>query len=66
MGWTSDKIRTLREALGLSRERFAHEVGVTANTVYRWEKKGVVPRSLAVLRKLEELEENAKREGKIS
>ena len=68
--WSSERIYALRKALGISRERFAQIVGVSANTVYRWEKQGVVPRSLAVLRSLEKLESlaetNRKYKGRIS
>lgn len=35
--WTAESIRALRLALGLSRPAFAQLVGVSLNTIYRWE-----------------------------
>lgn len=55
-GWDQRRIRRLRVALGLSQERFAQRIGVTAATVSRWERGRTRPRSEALLRLLEELE----------
>lgn len=43
-------VRELRAHLQLSREKFAHEIGVTAQTVYRWEKSLSEPSPLALSR----------------
>lgn len=34
---TAQEIKKLREATGLSRERFAQKIGVSAGSVYNWE-----------------------------
>ncbi len=47
-------VKRLREKLGLSQAEFAFAVGVSANTVYRWE-RGQRPRSRAILDRIEEL-----------
>jgi len=60
MKWDAERILALRKALELSRERFAHRIGVTANTIYRWEKGLSLPASLAIIRRLEELEKELK------
>ena len=50
----SQEIRRLREALGLTQEEFAREVGVSFTTVSRWENGHGKPSRLAQ-RQLEEL-----------
>ena len=35
---TTNEIIELRKSLGMTQEQFARLVGVTMNTVYRWEK----------------------------
>lgn len=59
-GWDNHRIRNLREQLGLSQERFAERVGVSVRTVSRWEKGSAIPKSLVVIEKLEQLEQQAK------
>jgi putative transcriptional regulator len=40
-------VRELREALGLTQEGLARELGVTVSTVFRWEKGRSQPSGLA-------------------
>lgn len=40
MGITAKEIRELRFKLGLSQSAFAAKLGVTKNTVWRWEQPG--------------------------
>src|SRR5262245_42888928 len=35
---TGDELRTIREEFGWTQDRMADEVGVTANTIARWER----------------------------
>jgi DNA-binding transcriptional regulator YiaG len=42
------EIKKLRIKLELSQERFAREVGVSLNTVNRWENDGMQPSQLAI------------------
>lgn len=42
-----EEIRTIRKALGMTQEQFAHAIGVTCGTVNRWE-KGIKPSKLAI------------------
>lgn len=51
---TADEIRKLREALGMTQEEFAREVGVSFSTVSRWETGRGSPSPLA-RRQIEEL-----------
>ena len=55
-----DRIRELRQALGLTQEKFAAKLGVTFPTVNRWENKHAKPSPLA----MEKIEALAKRLGK--
>ncbi len=48
-------IKQLRQRLGMSRDAFARELGVTYKTVYLWEKGKTKPSPMAQ-QKLEELE----------
>lgn len=53
---SKEEIRKLRHYLSLSIEEFARILGVSSNTVFRWEKKGIIPnpssgKKLAVLMK---------------
>lgn len=41
-------IRSLREELGLTQEKFAAKIGVTFPTVNRWENKRATPSPLAL------------------
>lgn len=43
-----DRIRQLRQALGLTQEKFAAKLGVTFPTVNRWENKRANPSPLAM------------------
>jgi len=52
---TTEKIKKLREKMGLTQEKFANAIGVTVFTIYRWERKGGSPRSTVILRRLKEL-----------
>lgn len=63
MRWTADRIRNLRKLLGLSQERFADRVGVSAQTVSRWERDESSPRSEIYVRRLDELEQEAMQRG---
>lgn len=62
MKWTPEAIKQLRSDLQLSQEKFAQEIGVVLQTVYRWEKNEAKPSFLA-LEKLNLLKEriNAKK-----
>jgi DNA-binding transcriptional regulator YiaG len=67
----SDRIRSLREALQLTQEEFARELGVSFTTVSRWENGHGKPSRLAQ-RQLQELADrrdlraagNARRTGR--
>lgn len=59
--WDSSRIRALRKQLALSQERFADEVGVSVRTINRWERGKVSPNSLAVIQRLEHLEEQSRK-----
>lgn len=48
-GYTSTDIIQKRQALGLTQEDFAHLVGVTKNTVARWEAGHVAPSRMGKL-----------------
>lgn len=52
-------IRKLREKLGLTQEQLADRLGVTFNTVNRWENNRTKPSPLA-LREIERLLKEAK------
>ena len=43
-----DRIRQLRQELGLTQEKFAAKLGVTFPTVNRWENKRAKPSPLAM------------------
>ena len=43
-----NQIKELRNAMGLTQEEFAHQLGVTLCTVNRWENNKVTPSRLAV------------------
>ncbi len=44
---TATDLRTLRDALSLTQEEFANELGVTVSTVNRWENGHGTPSRLA-------------------
>lgn len=46
---TGVEIKELRESLHLSQEAFAKEVGVTLNTINRWENGHMKPNHLAIV-----------------
>ena len=52
-------VKEIRDALGLTQEEFAHDLGVSSITVSRWERGKVVPSRLAV----RQLAEFARRAG---
>lgn len=43
-----DKIRAIRERLGLTQAQFAYKIGVTVTTISRWEKGRCAPHQKAV------------------
>jgi putative transcriptional regulator len=45
---SGEDIKELRKSLNLSQEDFAREIGVTLNTINRWENEHVHPNKLAV------------------
>src|ERR1700726_2655483 len=51
----AEQVRSLRGELGIRRQDFAEKLGVTFQTIYRWESGAVAPSPLALekLRKLE-------------
>lgn len=57
---TANEIRKLRDALGLTQERFAKRIGATRGTVARWEIGTAKPKGL-YLRALEKIEKEAKK-----
>jgi putative transcriptional regulator len=59
--------KTLRTKLGLTQERFAQKVGVTAFTVRRWERtKNPNRPSPLALEKLEAIEKTLRKEDRYS
>lgn len=56
-----EKLKKLREILGLTQEQFAERIGVRIESVSRWENGKCKPCSLA-LRRIRELE----KEGKVN
>lgn len=52
----AETVKELRARMGLSQEKFAAEVGVTASTVNRWENERGKPSPLAV-KQIETLKE---------
>jgi len=61
----SEDIKKLRQALNLSQEKFARELGVTTGTVLRWELGRTSPSPLAQ-EKLVRLAKKAVRDGVMS
>ena len=55
-------VARLRSHLGLSREKFAQKLGVSASTVEKWERGSHKPRGLS-LRALERLAKQLRRKG---
>ena len=60
---TAKDIKELREALGMTQEEFAREVGVSFSTVSRWETGRGQPSPLA-RRRIEELRKRITMAGK--
>lgn len=58
-----NEIKRLREKLNKSQEEFAQLVGVSLQTIYRWETGKTKPSRLA-LKALQELEDRLKIKGK--
>lgn len=66
--WRPEKIRGLRLALDLTQAEFAHRLGVSLNTVSRWECGKSKPSKLARVKLLEaeaKLEELEREEAKL-
>lgn len=61
--WGASSVRALRLRMGLSQERFAHEIGVTGATVNRWENGHAHPQRLAEAKLRELAREHASREA---
>ena len=61
--WLGERVKKLREALGMTQEKFARLVGVTETTVCNWEKNRVHPYLTNAMR-LEELEKSSPKRGK--
>ena len=55
----ADRIKTIRHYYGLSQERFAFLLGVSRNSIIRWESGVAPPHSLSVRRQLMRLESRA-------
>jgi len=55
-------VKELRESFGLSRERFAHKLGVSSLSIFNWEVRGIRPSQLAVerLRRLKRIAERGR------
>lgn len=47
MNWTAENICTLRKRLGLTQEAMAREMGLSVDTVRRWEQQRGKPSYLA-------------------
>lgn len=58
--WTPDRVRRLRERLGLTQVEFAAKLGVSFASVNRWENERFVPSNI-VRPLLERAERNAMR-----
>ena len=56
------RIKSIRKRLGLSQEKFAHELGATLATVNRWENGRNKPGQMAV-RLLEQMEKKADKQA---
>jgi type I restriction enzyme M protein len=65
MKMTRETIRAIRNALGVSQEAFARRVGVTYNTVNRWEKGKSLPKSTPIIEKILELAREAGTDDKV-
>ena len=63
MEWDTSRIRALRAALRLPRDRFAERLGAAPKTVQNWE-EGRNPPGLALLRALDEAWESVSPEQK--
>jgi transcriptional regulator with XRE-family HTH domain len=48
------RLQQLKESQGIGYERLAQEIGVSFMSVYRWLKKGVVPKNRLVLKAIDE------------
>lgn len=59
----STEIKEIRERLGLTQEALAHLLGVSFQTINRWERGAFKPSRLA-LEKIKQLEEKEKVNGR--
>lgn len=60
---TGKRVRELRETYGMSQEELAHVLGVTATTIYRWERMEHMPRGKAQRRLLQMLSRHRRTES---
>lgn len=60
-----EAVKRIRMSVGLTQEKFAHEVGVTTTTVNRWERGHAAPSELAwrAIREVEGRREKARAEA---
>jgi DNA-binding transcriptional regulator YiaG len=65
MKMTSETIRAIRDALGVSQEAFARRVRVAYNTVNRWEKGKSLPKSTPIIERILELAREAGADDKV-
>lgn len=56
-------IKAIRYRLNVSQEAFARMVGVSTQTVHRWERKEAHPKSVAVQERIREIEKQAQQRG---
>ena len=63
MKFTPERVKALRERLGLSRLAFAEKVGVGQSTVACWETAHRTPGSYPIVARLLELERTAPENG---
>ena len=46
---TPEEIKNIRKGAGLSQEAFGHEIGVSLNTIWRWEHGQGKPTRLGIM-----------------
>jgi transcriptional regulator with XRE-family HTH domain len=59
-----EKLRKLKTKQGLSYEDLGHELGVHSLSVFRWLQKGVVPRSRAYMRAIDQFISKSKNQAR--
>ncbi len=60
LSW-AERVKRLRKTLNLSQEGFAHRIGVSFQTVNRWENRGIEPKSKPIRSVIEKLEQELHR-----